>query len=161
MKRLRVMIVDDDAIIAFLLGEILKGMGHDVCASEGTQDGAIAAALGCKPDLMIVDERLGGGSGMRVVDVVCMTEPVPHVFVSGDIQAIERLRPNAVTVAKPYSEADLACAIQKAMSRRARAAPGPAPPPTPTARSTPSPASGADQERSTTTLGRRVAERGG
>jgi len=116
MKRLRIMVVEDDAMIAFLLGEILKAMGHDVCASEGIEEGAIAAALRCKPDLMIVDEHLGEGSGMRVVDVVHGNGPVPHIFVSGDVKSIERRRPLSVIVQKPYSEADLARAIQKAMS---------------------------------------------
>jgi DNA-binding response OmpR family regulator len=125
MNRLRIMVVDDDAMIAFLLSEILRGMGHDVCACEGTEDGAIAAAIACKPDLMIVDEHLGAGSGMRVVDVVCETESVPHVFVSGDVKSIERLRPDAVIVEKPYSEAGLAYAIRTVMNRRSGMAPRP------------------------------------
>ncbi len=122
-NRLRIMVVDDDAMIAFLLGEILKGLGHDVCATEATEDGAVAAALFCKPDLMIVDEHLGEGSGMKVVDVVCEHEWVPHIFVSGDVNAVERLRPRAVIMAKPYSEAGLAIAIQKAMGQGSKASP--------------------------------------
>ena len=125
-NRLRIMVVDDDAMIAFLLAEILKGLGHDVCASEGDEDGAITAALACKPDLMIVDEHLGEGSGMQVVDVVCEQEWVPHIFVSGDVSAVERLRPRAVIMAKPYSEAGLANAIQKAMGQSSEASPRPA-----------------------------------
>jgi CheY-like chemotaxis protein len=110
------MIVEDDAMIAFLLGEILGGLGHDVCACEGTEQGAIAAALRCKPDLMIVDEHLGQGSGLRVVDAVLEDGPVAYLFVSGDTRPIARRRPNAVIVEKPYSEAYLARAIHKAMS---------------------------------------------
>jgi CheY-like chemotaxis protein len=116
MKRLRIMVVEDDAMIAFLLGEILSGMGHDVCALEGTQEGAIAAALRCKPDLMIVDEHLGDGSGLKVVDSVLGNRPIPHVFVSGDVRTIQRMRPHDVIVEKPYSEADLARAIQRALN---------------------------------------------
>jgi CheY-like chemotaxis protein len=116
MKRLSIMIVEDDAMIAFLLGEILKGMGHHVCATEATEDNAIAAALRYKPDLMIVDEHLRDGSGLSAVDVVLGNGPVPHLFVSGDAREITRRRPRAIVVEKPYSEADLARAIQKAMS---------------------------------------------
>jgi CheY-like chemotaxis protein len=123
MKRLQIMVVEDDAMIAFLLGEILRGMGHDVCASEATEDEAIAAALGCKPDLMIVDEHLGHGSGLNVVDAVLGHGPVPHVFVSGDARTIRKRRPDAVIVDKPYSEADLARAIRKAMNPASAPAP--------------------------------------
>jgi DNA-binding response OmpR family regulator len=115
MKRLRIVVVEDDAMIAFLLGEILSGMGHDVCALEGTEDGAIASALRCKPDLMIVDEHLGGGSGLNVVDAVQADAPVLHFFVTGDARRIRTLRPHAVTVEKPYSEGGLAWAIHKVM----------------------------------------------
>ena len=121
MKRLRILVVEDDAMIAFLLGEILSGMGHDVCAVEASEDDAIAAALRCRPDLMIVDEHLGHGSGLRVVDAVLENGAVPYLFVSGDIKRIQRVRPHAVIVEKPYFEADLARAIEKAMS------PGPGP----------------------------------
>ena len=116
MKRLRILIVEDDAMIAFLLVEILAGLGHDVCASEATEEGAIAAAIRCSPDLMIVDENLGRGSGLSVVDVVLGIAPVPYLFVSGDVRPIAIRRPHAVIVEKPYSEADLERAIHKAMS---------------------------------------------
>lgn len=116
MAQLRIMVVEDEGVIAFLLGEILKGMGHDVCATEGTEAGAIAAALRCKPDLMIVDEHLGEGSGLAVVEAVLRGGPAPHIFVSGDTYRIKRLMPDAVVVDKPYDERDLARAIQRALS---------------------------------------------
>jgi CheY-like chemotaxis protein len=110
------MIVEDEVFIAFLLGEVLKGMGHEVCASERTQRGAIAAAPVCKPDLMIVDERLEEGSGLAVVEAVLRNGPTPHIFVSGDTSRIRRLMPDAVVLEKPYQEADLARAIQRALA---------------------------------------------
>ena len=115
MKRLRILIVEDDRMIAFLLGEVLRGMGHAVCGSEGSEDEAIAAALRCKPDLMIVDAHLGDGSGVAVVDAVVKNGPVPHLFVSGDVIRIKKLRPDAIVIQKPYFENDLARAIQQAM----------------------------------------------
>jgi DNA-binding response OmpR family regulator len=43
MKALRVLLVEDDAMISMLLADLLKEMGHDVCAIEGTQDAAVTA----------------------------------------------------------------------------------------------------------------------
>lgn len=116
MRQLRILIVEDEAIIAFLLGETLRGMGYDVCATEGTEAGAIAAARTCKPDLMIVDEHLDGGSGLAVVEEVLRSGPVPHVFVSGDAMRIKRMMPGAVVMEKPYREMDLARSIERAMN---------------------------------------------
>ena len=41
-----------------LLADMLEGMGHEVCATENTQAGAIAAAARHKADLLIVDAGL-------------------------------------------------------------------------------------------------------
>ncbi len=115
MKPLRILIVEDEVVIAILLGEVLKGMGHEVCAIEGAEADAIAAARRCKPDLMIVDEHLGDGSGLTVVEEVLRDGPVPYIFATGDIFRIRRLMPDAVIMEKPYHETELARAIRRAM----------------------------------------------
>ncbi len=98
MSALRVLVVEDDAMIGMLLAEMLAGMGHEVCAIETTEDDAVTAAARCRPDLMIVDVRLGDGSGVDAVAKIHRTATVPHVFVSGDITAVRALRPNAVMI---------------------------------------------------------------
>ena len=115
MKALRILVVEDDAMIAMLLADVFAGMGHDVCAIEATEAGAIAAAAQCKPDLMIVDARLGDGSGFTAVEEILRTGFVPHVFVSGDIAAVHALVPGAVAIQKPFNESDLLREIQLAL----------------------------------------------
>ena len=117
MKRLSILVVEDDGMVAFLLGEILDGLGYAVCGIESTEAGALAAARRCKPDLMIVDENLGRESGLAVVDAVLQDGPMPHVFVSGDTSRIRRLKPLAVVLEKPYFEGDLEQAIWRALAR--------------------------------------------
>ncbi len=115
MAALRVLVVEDDAIIGALLAEMLEGMGHDVCAVEATEADAVTAAARWRPDLMIVDVRLGDGSGVSAVDEIHRTGPVPHVFVSADISRLQALRPGAAIIQKPYREADLARVIRRAL----------------------------------------------
>jgi CheY-like chemotaxis protein len=98
-----------------LLAEVLEGMGHEVCAIEATEERAVAAAFRCRPDLMIVDVRLGNGSGVSVVERSLRDGPVPHVFVSGDPSKVQALRPDAVVLQKPFRETDLAQAIERAL----------------------------------------------
>ena len=111
----RVLVVEDDAVIAMLLCEVLAGLGHDVCAIEATEADAVAAAGRCRPDLMIVDARLGEGSGISAVTEILLSGYVPHLFVSGDALRVRALRPDAIVIQKPYREADLALAIQRAL----------------------------------------------
>lgn len=102
-------------MIGILLADVLAGMGHDVCAVEATEADAVTAAVRCRPDLMIVDVRLGVGSGIAAVDEILRNEPVPHVFVSGDISSLQTLRPRAVMLQKPFREPDLVRAIENAL----------------------------------------------
>ncbi|NKE20236.1 response regulator, partial [Neoroseomonas oryzicola] len=83
MRALRILVVEDNAVIGMLLAMTLQAMGHEVCATETTEDGAVAAALRCSPDLMIVDVTLGRGSGINAVETVLRTRHVPHVYMSG------------------------------------------------------------------------------
>jgi FixJ family two-component response regulator len=64
---------------------------------------------------MIVDERLGDGSGVSAVEEILRTGFVPHVFITGDSKRIQALRPRAVVIQKPFRESDLVRAIQCAL----------------------------------------------
>ena len=119
MKPLRILIVEDDAMIAMLLADMFAAMGHDICAIEATEAGAVAAALQCRPDLMIVDVRLGDESGISAVEEILRTGFVPHVFISGDILTIQALKPDAVAIQKPFDEFDLVRAIRRALGAAA------------------------------------------
>jgi len=116
MHRLRILVAEDEALIAMYLGETLAEMGHDVCATEATQAGLVAAAARYSPDLMIVDARLGGGSGILAVKEILKQGFIPHVFASGDRRALRRLEAGAVVIEKPFHEAELARAIELAIA---------------------------------------------
>lgn len=115
MKGLRVLVVEDDGLIGMLLAEVLEGMGYSVCGVAASEAEAIAAAIRFRPDVMIVDALLGAGSGVVAVETILRTDNIPHVFVSGDAASVRRRRPGAIALQKPYREADLAGAVQKAM----------------------------------------------
>ncbi|HXQ52169.1 MAG TPA: response regulator [Stellaceae bacterium] len=115
MKAQRVLVVEDDALIGILLAEVLAAMGHGVCAIEATEADAVAAAVRCRPDLMIVDAWLREGSGVSAVEEILRAGNVPHVFVSGDISRVTGLRPSAEVLQKPFREAELGRAIQRVL----------------------------------------------
>jgi CheY-like chemotaxis protein len=119
MKKLRVMIVENDGIIAGLLGDLIEALGHEVCAIESSESGAVAAARWSKPDLMIVDVHLQDGSGIGAVETITDIRPVPHIYVTGDAKAVRTLKPNATVMQKPYFEIDLVLAIQSALTEAA------------------------------------------
>ncbi len=115
MKSLRVLVVEDNAMVSMLLADMLEEMGHEVCGVEATESAAVTTALRCRPDLMILDARLGEGCGIAAMAAIERTFLVPHLFASGDIARVKAQRPNAVVIQKPYFEADLARAIDRAL----------------------------------------------
>src|SRR5947207_1246054 len=119
MKALRVLVIEDDALIA-MLAELLACMGHDVCATAATEAEAVSAAARCRPDLMIVDSGLGRGSGVAAVEEILRAGPVAHVFVSGDAGRVRTHHQDAVVIRKPFGGAELARAIDLALAAAPR-----------------------------------------
>ena len=76
-----------------LLAELLAEMGHEVCAVETTEAGAVAAALRHAPDLMIVDVQLDEGNGISAVGEAIRSKFIPHRFVSSDTTKDLAVRP--------------------------------------------------------------------
>ena len=116
MQPLRVLVVEDDGLIAMLLAELLASMGHQVCATAATETEAVSAAARYRPDLMIVDAGLGHGSGVAAVEQILRAGPIAHMFISGDAGRVKTRKPNAVVVRKPFREAELVRAIDSALA---------------------------------------------
>ena len=115
MKALRILLVEDDPMIGPLLADVLRDMGHDVCAIEVTEEAAVTAFTHYRPELVIADARLGAGSGISTIDEILRIRFVPHLFITGNFSRVKPLRPDAVILAKPFSEAGLSLAIQRAL----------------------------------------------
>ncbi len=121
MRSLRVLIVEDEVLIAMLFAEVLEGMGHTVCAMESTEANAVAAAAKFHPDLIIADAKLRNGSGIAALATILRSGHVPHMFVSGDVSGVRAARPDAIVIQKPFFASDLARAVELAMDSKAAA----------------------------------------
>lgn len=113
MPPLRILIAEDEAVIALLLEDVLTGMGHIVCAHATTVTDAVVAAALHSPDLLLVDEGLGDQSGLDAVAAIIAVRPVPHIFMTGNATNVRRKCPQAVILEKPFQESDLCDAIKR------------------------------------------------
>ena len=113
---LRILLVEDDAIIASLTAETPESMGHEVCAIAANEADAVSAAARERPDLLIVDAHLNEGSGVAAVRRILLNGPVPHIFISGDVLSAEQLDASAILLQKPFQENHLARAILQAFA---------------------------------------------
>jgi CheY-like chemotaxis protein len=115
-RALRILVIEDDALIQMLMCETLISMGHRICATAATEAQAVEAAARSQPDLMIVDAHLAQGNGVTAVNRILTERWTPHVFVSGDSLLAGTLHPRAVTLQKPFQEHDLARAMALALA---------------------------------------------
>lgn len=117
-KRARVLVIEDEAIIAMDLEAIVEDLGHDVVATTATADDAIAAAREHHPDLVLADIQLAdGSSGVDAVKVILEEMDVPVVFITAYPERLltgERPEPTYL-VTKPFRTEEVVAAIGQAL----------------------------------------------
>ena len=57
----RIMVVEDERIVAMDTEELLPGLGYQVCSGAASGEEAVLSANRQNPDLVLMDIRLGGG----------------------------------------------------------------------------------------------------
>jgi CheY-like chemotaxis protein len=103
----RVLVVDDDALLAFDLETFLEGEGCVVLGPASTAEAALALLAGELPDAALLDLALGGGTSAPVADALA-ARGVGFLFVSGHTHAmLPTAHADRPLLAKPWSEADL------------------------------------------------------
>jgi two-component system, response regulator PdtaR len=117
MPSMRILIIEDEAIIGMLLSKVLIGMGHTVIAVVGTESAATALAAEHLPDFLIVDAGLTTGNGISAVDNILTNRFIPHIFTTGDLLKVRQIKPEAIILEKPYHETELAEAIGLALAK--------------------------------------------
>ncbi|MDH5674093.1 MAG: PAS domain S-box protein [Myxococcales bacterium] len=118
----KIMIVEDDHIVSRALQAQLEEQGYKVIASVGSEHEAVAAALRCNPDLVLMDIDLGaGGNGIEAAARLRSCADIPVVFMSAyaDSDTLERAveqLPFGFLV-KPLRDRSLRPAIEVAIRR--------------------------------------------
>lgn len=114
----RVLIIEDETVIAMDLSDLVTAAGHDVCAIETTASGAVAAAERERPDLVLADIQLAdGSSGIDAVKQILSSFEVPVIFVTAFPDRLltgERPEPTFL-ITKPYSPDMVRAAVSQAL----------------------------------------------
>lgn len=111
---LKVLIVEDDLMIAETAQEVLIDAGYDVCGIARTVVEAVEIGKRHHPDLAIIDVRLAdGGNGTDVVARLGQIGALGILYATGNIATAGLT--NAIghaALAKPYRCDDLLRALQ-------------------------------------------------
>jgi DNA-binding response OmpR family regulator len=104
---LKVLIVEDDLMLADFAEEILVEHGYEISGIARTVADAIALARRSRPDLVILDLRLAeGGLGTEVASQLSPFGRPGILYVTGNMSQVALIHGDAC-LAKPYRSADL------------------------------------------------------
>ncbi len=111
----RILLVEDEAVIALDLSATLIGLGHDVAAIADTADKAVAAARDMRPGLVVADVALAdGSSGVEAVREIQRERNVPAVFVTAYPERVVDGVGSAF-VSKPFLASAVRAAVERAL----------------------------------------------
>ncbi len=118
----RVLVVEDEALLAEEIADRLHGLGHEVVGIVDTGEGAIAAAESGKPDVILMDIRIKGPmNGIDTAHIVHERFNIPVIFSTAhsDRDTLNKAQIPAQFgyIIKPFREQDLMMAIRLAMHR--------------------------------------------
>jgi CheY-like chemotaxis protein len=111
----RILVVEDEALIAMDLQCLLEGAGYQVLGPCNSQAAAFAVLERSQPDLALLDVNLGGTDVFGVADALAERK-ARIIFLTGHTaQRLPEPHRHRPLVAKPYLPHLLLQAIQRAL----------------------------------------------
>ncbi len=123
MKKMNILIVEDEPIIAADLAFTLRNLGYSVFDPVGSGEEALEFLQQEQPDIILMDVNLDGDlDGVDTAHQINAANPVPIIFLTSNtdqatFSRAKLTQPHAF-LSKPFREADLRSAIELAMSQR-------------------------------------------
>lgn len=122
MAKKKILIVEDEVIIAADLKDLLESNGYEVLGHASTADHAVKMALEMKPDIILMDIVLQGvRDGIQAAKEIREKENIPIIFVSAFSDSELLVKANMIEpygyVLKPFQERQLIVSIEITLSK--------------------------------------------
>lgn len=119
-ETLRILIVEDEILIALELESLLQDGGHEVVGIAASSDEALALGKELDPDLAFVDIHLADGpTGVDVARHLSSEHDVTVLFMTANSKRIpEDCAGARGVIAKPYTERSVREALAYVMSEQ-------------------------------------------
>ncbi|MGV2980578.1 response regulator [Camelimonas sp. ID_303_24] len=126
---MRVLIIEDEALLALEYELLLEELGCDPVGVAGDSVSALAMARELAPDLAVVDVNLQDGMTGADLGVAIAADPgVPVLFVTSEANHVDLGAERVLgALPKPFTSAGFAAAIDWARSHIIGATPAPRP----------------------------------
>ena len=120
MSAARILIVEDEGIVARDLRRSLERLGYQVVGLASTGEDAVTKAVEARPDLVLMDIRLGGSmDGVTAAQLIRKQQNLPVIYVTAftDADTVNRAKVTEPFgyLLKPFEERELLAAIDMAL----------------------------------------------
>ncbi|MGH2629579.1 MAG: response regulator transcription factor [Actinomycetota bacterium] len=126
----RVLVIDDETIVATILGYAFEAMGHETITADGGASG-IHVARAEHPDVIVLDLMMPAVNGLDVLEVLRhddATHDVPILVLTAVAMSREHLRCVSggadVVMTKPFDPRDVAQAVERLLAPKTPARTG-------------------------------------
>lgn len=120
MNKGRMMVVDDESIIRMDLKQMLMESGYEVVAEANSGEAAIELAASHRPDLVIMDVKMPGMSGIKASRIIQQSFGIHVMLLTAYSreELIEEAKNSSVVgyLVKPVSKRNLIPAIEIALA---------------------------------------------
>lgn len=119
----RVLIVEDESIVAMEIQDHLEALGWEVCAIAATGPDAVRQAEVGRPDLILMDITLRGSmTGLEAAEKIRAERVTPIIFLTAtvddkNIARILALDLKVVFLSKPFAEHELRREAERVLQR--------------------------------------------
>ncbi len=114
----RILLVEDETMIAMLVEDMLEDLGHNLAAVTGRLEEALTLIGSEAFDLAILDLNLGGILTYPVADVL-REKSIPFIFATGyGSSGLKEAYSDLPTLQKPFNQEDLSQAITATLSSK-------------------------------------------
>lgn len=121
MRKLRIVLAEDEFLILMSLKSYVENLGHEVVGEATDGQKAVEMALEKKPDLVIMDINMPNLDGIEAIKKINETLYIPSIIVSGysDEKLIQRATEEGVLyyLLKPIDIKELKIAINISMAK--------------------------------------------
>ena len=120
LTKAKVLIVEDEQIIAMDIRNILERLGCRVCAVTADGEESVRLASRWHPDFIVMDIRLKGKiDGIQAARIIQAQKNIPVIYLSayGDGETLDQALQTAFSyyVHKPFSETELKSKISSVL----------------------------------------------
>jgi CheY-like chemotaxis protein len=111
--KLCILLVEDEAVVAMLIEDMLVDLGYEVGAVAVRTRDALQAIQSKPFDFAILDVNLTGETSYAIADVLA-ERGIPFVFATGyGVRGVDRKYAEATVLTKPFTQEDLEKVLPK------------------------------------------------